>query len=251
MGNGVSSVKKALFTFFLFSAVLVLFVFGKTSTKESLVLDKLSLLITAGGVQVEGYYLEGWAFLQDPAQPNEVWEERKIGEKLGLVDVSKRTISTVSGDCLQVECACRDCQARVVLQKIQEESNNEDKIYISIKYNITDSIQESLSREKKIRETLTYLGKDHGLYLAVKGNIAADLDEEAQLAWGEAIFRDFNAKAADILCTDKYISITGYSPVLPDAVTVGGRKTNLNLSMVRKENGIQVILGTPLITCEY
>jgi hypothetical protein len=116
---------------------------------------------------------------------------------------------------------------------------------------VAGSTQESLSQEKKIRESLASLGKNHGIYLAVKGKIAADLDEEAQLAWGKAVFRGFGARITDTLRTDKYTSITGYSPVLPDVAVVGGGKINLNLSMVRKEQGIHVLLGTPLITCEY
>ena len=149
-GNEVSCVKKTLFTLFLLGVVLVLLIFGKTSVKESLVLDKMTFLMTAGGVQVEGYYLEGWAILQDPAKPAEVWEERKIGEKLGLVNASKKTIPTDLGDCLQVEYNCRDCQARVIVKKMQR-AQEEDKTYISTKYNITGNIQESLSRRKNQR----------------------------------------------------------------------------------------------------
>jgi hypothetical protein len=251
MGNGgCPCVKKTAIPLFLLGAVLALLIFGGISGKEPLVLDKMSVLMTAGGVQVEGYYLEGWALLRESGEPAEVWEKKKIGEKLGLVDASKRSIPTGWGDRLQIECVDRDCQARVMVQKMKGIS--EDNLtYISIKYTVAGSTQESLSQEKKIRESLASLGKDHGIYLAVKGKIAADLDEEAQLAWGEAVFRDFGARITDTLRTDKYTSITGYSPVLPDIIAVGGKKTNINLSMVRKDRGTQVLLGTPLITCEY
>lgn len=248
--TGCLCVKKTVIPLLFLSAVLVLLFLGKTSAIEPLVIDKMSMLMTAGGVQVEGYYLEGWALLRESGEPAEVWEKKKIGEKLGLVDASKRSIPTGWGDRLQVERIDRDCQARVMVQKMKGISED-NPTYISIKYAVAGSTQESLSQEKKIRESLASLGKNHGIYLAVKGKIAADLDEEAQLAWGKAVFRGFGARITDTLRTDKYTSITGYSPVLPDVAVVGGGKINLNLSMVRKEQGIHVLLGTPLITCEY
>jgi hypothetical protein len=71
--TGCLCVKKTVIPLLFLSAVLVLLFLGKTSAIEPLVIDKMSMLMTAGGVQVEGYYLEGWALLRESGEPAEVW----------------------------------------------------------------------------------------------------------------------------------------------------------------------------------
>lgn len=242
--------KRVLILLLLAGTLLTLVFTGITCEDEPLAFDTISALMTSGGVQVEGYHLEGWAVIRDPGEPASIWRERKLGEKLGLQNTEKRTIPTSRGDCFQVVYTDRDLDLRASILK-NEGMGKEDLCYILIKCILPAGSQDGLAWEKKIRDTLSSLGKDHGIYLTVQGKLGVQLDEDAQLAWGQAIFRSLGAAVTDTLRTSEYLSLTGYAAALPDAALAGGKEINLNLSLVPRDQETRVYLGTPVISCEY
>jgi len=53
--------------------------------------------------------------------------------------------------------------------------------------------------------------------------------------------------------TEKYLSLTGFTPFLPDFLWDGRSKVNLNVAVVCSPGSGEtlVYLGYPLISCEY
>ena len=241
--------KRMLIPLLIVGILLTLVFTGKTYQGEPAAFDTLSALMTSGMVEVEGYHLEGWAVVRDTGEPATIWGKRKLGEKLGLENAEKRTVHTPRGDCFQVVHTSHGLNVQASVQKI--EGAGKQDCYILIKCTFPADLQNSLAWEKKIRGTLFALGKEHGVYLTVRGKINLPMDEGAQLAFGQSIFRGLGADVFGTMRTSRYLSLTGYTPLLPDAALAGGKNINLNLSMVCKEHETQILLGTPLISCEY
>ncbi|HHV34211.1 MAG TPA: hypothetical protein GXX59_01325 [Syntrophomonadaceae bacterium] len=242
--------KRMLIPLLIVGILLALVFTGKTYQGEPAVFDTLSALMTSGMVEVEGYHLEGWAVVRDTAgEPASIWGKRKLGEKLGLENAEKRIVRTPRGDCFQVVHTNHGLNVQASVQKI--EGAERQDCYILIKCILPADLQNSIAWEKRIRDTLFTLGREHGIYLTVCGKTNSPMDEGAQLAFGRAVFRGLGADVSGTLRTSKYLSFTGYTPLLPDAALAGGKNINLNLSMVCKEHETQILLGSPLISCEY
>lgn len=239
--------KRALLLIILFGTILAVVTPG-----ERLTIAELSSLLVEGGVQVEGYELEGWSVLRSPGTPATVWEKTGLEETLGITGGQKETFPTSWGECFQVTYSEGGVAVRATVQKITETAG-QGLCYILVRCTLPEGDSDSLAWERKMRKTFSSLGEERRISMTVKGKIPAPLDEEARLAWGRAIFRYLHSPVAGILRESNYLSLTGYSSLLPDAVNIAGEKTNLNLALVNVENAKEthVYLGTPLISCEY
>lgn len=242
-------VKKVLFLMLVTGISLALLFTGNIIGDEHYAFAALSDVMASSGVDVEGFHLEGWAVIRDTGAPSSVWEKRMLGEKLGLEDGEKKTTVTSEGELFQIRHTADGLHLQASVQDINNKENNE--VYIWIECILPPDLQNSLAWEKKIRDTLSSLGRENGVYLTVGGKIDSPMDEGALLGFGKAMFSLLGADVTDTLCADRYVSFTGYAPQLSDAAITGGQKINLNLAAVRKEQATQILLGTPLISCEY
>ena len=243
-------VKKTLLLLVLLGALTILLISGEVK-KEPMAFEELLLLMEASGVQVEGCQLQGWAIVQDFGKAADVWEKRKIGQRLHLPEALIKSYPEDNGDGLTVVFAEKDVQAHFVFKKIKE-TPKEDLFYLTLNcsFNIFQGRpSEIILWEKKIRGTLSVLGDEHGVYLTVDGKIAP-LDKKAQEAWASAVFREVGAQVVDTLQTGRYTAITGHTPHFA-AVDVGKKKINFNLAIVNQGEETRVLFGSPLITCEY
>lgn len=239
--------KRILLLAVLLIAPVVLLMGEQAGGKKSLKLEELVSLMAAANVQVESCHLQGWAVLQDSGDVADVWRKNKIAEKLGLSGITP----TVRDDSLEIMYASGEFQGDIVVQKI-EKAGEQDLFYFFMQYNFKYDNSESLVvLEKKVRNTLNSLGEERGVYLTVKGRIGTSLDEKAKDAWAGAVLREIGAEVKDIIKTDGYTSITGYIPFFSNAVVVGREKTNINLAITCRGEETLVLLGSPLITCEY
>jgi hypothetical protein len=242
-------VKKSLFLVLVTAISLALLFTGNIIEDEHYAFDMLSGVMASSGVDVEGFHLEGWAVVRNIGTARSVWEKGMLGEKLGLEDGLKETTVTTEGELFQIRHKADDFHLKASVQDINNEKNNE--VYILIECILSPDLRNSLAWEKKIRDALSSLGRESGIYLTVCGKIAFPMDEGALLGFGKAMFSHLGADVTGTLCTDRYVSFTGYAPQLSDAAIAGGEKINLNLAAVRKEQETQILLGTPLISCEY
>ncbi|HHY40106.1 MAG TPA: hypothetical protein GX502_02540 [Syntrophaceticus sp.] len=243
--------KKALLLLIVLSVLTVPFISGEIMKKEPLAFEEMLLLMEASGVKVEGCQLQGWALIQDCGKAADVWEKRKIGQRLHLPEALIMSLPEGEGDGLTIVFAEKDLQADLVFKKIKETPKN-DLFYLSLKcnfYNFQGRPGESVLWEKKIRDAIAVLGNEHGVYLTVEGKISP-LDKKAQKAWAMAVFREIGAQVVDTLQTGSYTTITGHTPFFAD-IAVGKKKINFNLAMISQEEETRVLLGSPLITCEY
>lgn len=244
-------VKKALLLLILLIALTVPLIPGEITNKKPMAFGEMFSLMEASGVQVEGCQLQGWALIHDVGNAAEVWEKRKIGQRLHLPEALIMSNPKGNGDVLTIVLAEKDMQAHLIFKKIKE-TPKEDIFYLTLNYSFNifqGRPSESILWEKKIRDALSALGDEHGVYLTVEGKIVG-LDKKAQAAWAQAVFREIGAQVVDTLQTSSYTAMTGHTPSFAD-MAIGGKKINFNLAMINQGEKTRVLFGSPLITCEY
>lgn len=240
-------IKRALLLIILAGTILAVVGPGKRLT-----LAELSSLLAEGGVQVEGYELEGWSVLESSGELTAVWEKTGLEEALGIADARIETVPTSWGDRLQVTSSKDGVAVRAAVQRIAG-TGGRDLCCILVRCTLPGETPGIPDWERKMKRAFSSLGEEGGISMTVRGKIPVPLDDEAQLAWGRAVFRELRSPVTGILREGNYLSLTGYSSLLPDAVKVSGEKININLALVGSENEreTRVYLGTPLISCEY
>lgn len=250
--RGILVMKRVLALVIVLGIVLTLFLSAGKDRQETLTPVELSSLLTSGGVQVEGYELEGWAVARDSMAPSAVWKKTGLEKSLGLAGGKRENLATRWGDCFRISGVSQGTTVRVVVQQVAA-GGGQEGCYLLIKCTFAGENREILSWEKQIRRALASLGGEYRVYITVKGKICDTLDETAQLAWAQAICQELKAPVVSTLRSENYLSLTGYSPLLPDVVQIAGKKTNLNLAIVDSEKAQEthIYLGTPLISCEY
>lgn len=244
--------KRVLALIIVLGVALALLLSAGKGNQATLTPVDLSSVLASGGVQVEGYELEGWAISKDPGAPSTVWKQTGLEKALGLAGGERENLTTRWGDCFQLRHNCQGTAVQVVVQQLTA-AGRQEGCYLLISCTFAGESREILSWEKKIRKALASLGGEHRVYITVRGKICDNLDETVQLAWAQAICQELKAPVVSTLRAENYLSLTGYSPLLPDAVRIAGKKTNLNLAVVGagRAQETRVYLGTPLISCEY
>lgn len=242
--------KKVLMLLLVTGTILVLLFTGKADEDQYHDFAALSAVMNSGGVDLEEFYLEGWAVVRDTGTPSSFWKKNRLGERLELEGGEERISVTAEGELFQI---IQQANQDVHLQAAVKEVNDQDEhvLYVMIECLLTPDLEKSLVWEHKIKDILSSLGREHGVYLTVSGKIDSPMDEQALFGFGKAIFNTLGADVTDTLCTDRYVSFTGYVPQLSHTAIVGREKINLNLAAVRGEQATRILLGTPLISCEY
>jgi|GEM_PF-570578 len=87
----------------------------------------------------------------------------------------------------------------------------------------------------------------------ITGRIPGYLSLEERKKRAEAVLSAFKATKIEGLEEEELVSITAYSPLLPQKVEVAGRKANLNVALRfhTTDNTTYLYLGSPLLAGEY
>jgi hypothetical protein len=202
---------------------------GETKAKEGEYLPYLVYLMQESGVQIDGIELEGWVSFRQGEDPQEMF--RKM---MPLQDMLKST-----------EVVFLSCQPG--------QGQNQDLATLLVKVKHRGSLERAFLWESGLRELLETAGREHGLSLTVSGRIPGELEAEQQLAWAQSLFGQAGGKVSTSLKTAKYLSLTGFTPFLPDFIWDGKNRVNLNVAVVCSPGSGEtlVYLGYPLISCEY
>jgi|GEM_PF-3212720 len=217
-------------------------------------LPVLAAVLESGGARVVEYDLEGWATLQGPAEPGLVIS--RFQGQLGLAQGAVITGHTTWGQVWQTSGATPDGAAVRFLIQNDDRYQSAHHSYCVIRCRLSAgncSGQACRQWEQRLRDILQLLGREHRLYLTVQGVIPRQLGRQAQQAQGRSFCQLLGGRVTGYQDAEQYQSLTGYSPLLPDAVNTGNSKVNINIAFVgRKDtNETQVYLGIPVITTEY
>ncbi len=252
-GGGVT-VQKALITLIFLGAFFALILPGTgESNRERLALGELVPLLQDNGVQVEGIDLAGWGVLREAGEPRAIW--RKLGweHRLGLSGSRICQIDTGWGLCVNIKKEFGDgTNVLISIQKVEKIVPG-NLCYIVVKCSLPGASEGGQAWEKRFRAFLANSFRERGLYVTVRGKFDRRLEPEEQVAWGRAVYRDLGGKPEETVQTERYLNLIGYTPVLPDAVTAGNSRYNLNIALVNSSdtNETRIYLGSPIITSEY
>ncbi len=217
-------------------------------------LPVLAAVLESGGARVVEYDLEGWATLQGSAEPELVIS--RLQGKLGLTQEALITGRTTWGQAWQKSGVNSD--GAVVQFLIQNDGRYQSphRSYCVIRCRLSAgnrSDQACSHWEQRLRGILQQLGRDHRLYLTVRGVIPRQVGRQAEQALGRSLFHLLGGRVTGSQDTEQYQSLTGYSPLLPDVVNTGNSEVNINIAFVGRKDvsGTQIYFGVPVITAEY
>ncbi len=246
--------QKALITLIFLGAFFALILPGTGETnRERLVLGELVSLLQDSGVRVEGIDLDGWGVLRDAEEPLAIWCKLGRGQQLGLSGGRMRQIETDWGACLKIKKDFEDgTKVLISIQKVEKIVPG-DLCYIVVKCSLPGTSEEGQAWEKRLRAFLAGFFRERGLYFTVRGELDRRLNPEEQMAWGRAVYRYLGGEPSETIRTARYLNLSGYTPVLLEAVTAGNSRYNLNIALVNGSdtNETRIYLGSPVITSEY
>lgn len=110
---------------------------------------------------------------------------------------------------------------------------------------------------KEIRRDVTRILKKHNInprvYSCITGSIDGKLDYSQLNTMSKKIFGALDAKKMEGIRDNNLISISAYSPLMNDSITVNKNRINLNLAIRYNsyENKTYIWLASPVITTEY
>lgn len=200
------------------------------------------------------YDLEAWATLQGSAEPGQIMG--RLQGQLGLGSSPATTGYTTWGQAWQVSATAPD--GAVVQLVIQNDDRQPalHRSYSMIRCKLAaagQSDQACRAWEQRLWGAMEAVGIEHHLYLTVRGAIPRRLSLQAEQALGKSLCQELGGHVTGNHLTEQYLSLTGYSPLLPEAATTGSSRVNINIALVGRSeaNETQVYLGTPVITTEY
>lgn len=250
----VTFMKKVILSIILIGAFLSYLLPGETRGDEKLSFSCLAFFMEEGGAQIDGLELEGWACLKKEGSLDETWRGLNLQKFLGIKRGTPAIWMTEHGEAMSYKSVlAQGTELEVVLQKFNHLSDIGNPSYLLVKVNIPVWNQAALDWERRLRKFLASLGKEHGLYLTIRGRIPKRLETGAQETWAKAIFETAGGEVASSLKTERFISLVGYTPTFSDWVWAGKKKVNLNVALTNSTNLEEtfVYLGTPLISSEY
>jgi hypothetical protein len=142
-------------------------------------------------------------------------------------------------------------QALISAQVILMPSGTE--VYLTI--NVESDTQPAAPREwhKKVEAILAKAGSNHHITTCLVGWLDGKLEKDE---WGRRLDnagRALNLVETETLDQPNFISITGFSPVLPHRLEIADKRVNVNMAMRYSpyDNRTYVFIGSPVIAGEY
>lgn len=205
--------------------------------------------LAAEGVTLSGIELEGWAVFPG-ASPQQVF--RRLCQQKALDLSEARPLPVGKGEVLKFGLSYPDGAKLTVLLSPSAERPDRDATGLLIRCCLTGSAG-ATGWECRLRRCLRQLGGEHGCYVTLIGDLPERLGPAEELDWGKRAYLRLGGLVTDSRRTAGYLSLCGYSPLLPEAVALNRRPCNLNLALVASPESriTHVYLGTPIITSEY
>lgn len=244
-------------------------------------LPVLAAVLENEGARVTAYDLQGWAILKETAEP-----ARAVGllqERLGLAPRSPEVVSTDWGQAWRVSGALTGgAELQVLVQNDGSQPAPRNYCLVSYRLPAVEAVRGPGEWELRLRSALEEVAREHGLYLTVQGLLPRQLGLATQQSLGRSLFLSLGGRATGLQQTERYLSLTGYSPLLADLAAAtetgawqpvqslhpgpapsgygserpapaGRAGNNINAAFVglKDADETRIYLGTPVITTEY
>jgi hypothetical protein len=107
--------------------------------------------------------------------------------------------------------------------------------------------------KEKVRQALAAQSSDEYVALTYAGKINWALNQEELSARAEEVMSGAGATIQEKTVKDNLVSLTGFSPVLPDGLSYDGKAVNLNVAFRSntREQATYVYVASPVIYTEY
>lgn len=224
------------------------------ATNETIV--PLTAALEAMGATPEQVTVHGWTLL--PRQDATITELASIVEaavqRLELADVIVTYKQNASSRHRLVRADMRgdNLQAAVIAQVMYpSQPNKQPEVHLII--NMDGRAQEVQDWSYKINQIAATEDAVPHIYTCLTGWFDGRLEDGQLRVRLQHAFSVINASVHDTVTDFHYISMSGYSPLVDESLTMNGKKVNVNMAMRYSptDNRTYCLVGSPVITQEY
>ncbi|MFZ5986997.1 MAG: YwmB family TATA-box binding protein [Bacillota bacterium] len=180
----------------------------------------------------------------------------KFAEEMGIVKndlYSRRLISNDSIDKIEIIGSSYESDVINICAQLSREQGKLKQSYITASV----TVESPELRLEKTAETLLGVFEKYDIKpkinTCITGYFSGKLDYDALNKASKQIFNNARAKKINGITDRNLISVSAYSPIIDNTISVDGKKVNMNLAIRYNsyENKTYIWLATPVITVEY
>ncbi|EGO64066.1 YwmB family TATA-box binding protein [Acetonema longum] len=239
----------------LLAVVSLLWVSGlsyRTAFSSRLLADSMR----TAGVHVQEAHVNGWAQIALHAGSENRDLEETVHAAMGKLNLDRKQYS-VSRHLDQTQRMIRaeyrndHAQVTAAVQIVGLPAAPERYIVINI---LAANPGENFSEwENKAEQIIKDMGGLPRISTCLVGWLDGKLERDEWTKRFHTVLNVLDATVVSTMCDGGTVSITGYSPLLQDWLTVEGRRINVNLAMRYSpyDNRTYITIGSPVITREY
>lgn len=202
-------------------------------TKETDTLILLNKALSKSGINWEGFTVTGWAEL-----PKRNYNDQEVNELKRQLNSSLKVVQPKTEVSIQV-------------RQVEVQSDLGCKQgYVTVSLTGSKELQ---GKRALLEKAFGTLDLEPQVLTVVRGTVAGRLSQEGQVALLQRIFGGLAAYQTEGMDSEELVSITGFTPLLPDELDLATGKVNVNAAArYSSSRGKTLIyLGTPLISTEY
>lgn len=230
---------------------------GYSTTATTVTAEPLIVAMEATGAKVEQITLHGWAILpwKDGSEEQLVSLVRTGMSQLNI-PLEEVTISSSSSErhrLMRADVTREHFRGAVIAQVLYpSQANKQPEVYLVVNIEAAAD-QATNSWEEKIREIITANNGSPRISTCLVGWIGGRLDDGQYHIRLNHAFSAINASVQDTVSDVRYLSMSGYSPLVADSLHVNGKEMNVNMAVRYSltDDRTYFLIGSPVITQEY
>ncbi|WP_366923716.1 YwmB family TATA-box binding protein [Metallumcola ferriviriculae] len=201
--------------------------------------------------------IQGWAKINDEYMDFSNLQPMvtKVGEALAINEEFTR--ETIREETMRGITAIKEMNpgeyAVIVLQTLKNEDKNSGETYLILTLSRAGDISAMHTYRDQILSAFQSLQRKPEVSTWLTGTLPGQLTPTEANQLLKEMFTAAGVKDTRGISSDKLVSLSGYSPLIPEYTTVAGRKVNINIAVRYHTNDAKtyVYLGSPLLDGEY
>lgn len=249
--------KYALFLLPLIALAVLLAGRSYSPAVTTVTVEPLTAAMEATGAKTAQITLHGWAILP--------WTDGSDEQMMALVQAGMSqlnispeevTFSSSSSDrhrLLRADVKREQFRGAVIAQILYpSQRNKQPEVYLVV--NIEAAAEQIYQGwEEKIRTFITVNNGSPRISTCLVGWIDGRLEDGQYHIRLNNAFSAIHASVQDTVSDSRYLSMSGYSPLLAEKLEINGKEMNVNMAVRYSltDNRTYILIGSPVITQEY
>jgi type II secretory pathway pseudopilin PulG len=251
-------VHKTWYVLILFGILSVLLILNIIAYKDddSAEQQALSAAMLATDVQIEKTNVYGWGKLPQ-TEENKQSLENLVQSAMNQLNVNREAYQMIYSEnadrnIVRGVYQSRDINIVVAAQTLSQIKNHGTYLVINVE-KLKSEPEKTVLLKQKMKDIFQNTGSSAHISTCLVGRLDGKLEQDAFTARIERAFREINADVVGQMKLMNLTSTSGFSPLIPNSLTVDGQKINVSMAIRYNsyEDRTYITIGSPVITGEY